>query len=236
MSEKERYSRHIIMEEVGEAGQEKMKNAKVLVIGAGGLGSPVLFYLAAAGIGTLGIMDDDVVSESNLQRQILYDSLCIGEPKVEVAVRKLQALNPYCHIIPMGQRLTADNSRQIISNYDIVVDATDNLSSRYIINDACVECQKPFVYGSICEFEGQVSVFNYQGGPHYRDLYEYHEGITCFRQPLGVIGALPGTIGSIQASEVIKMILGKKDTLSGKLLLINLLKGSFRTISFNHQS
>lgn len=230
MDERERYSRHILLKEVGEAGQEKIKQAKVLIIGAGGLGSPILLYLAAAGIGTIGIMDDDIVSESNLQRQILYDSGCIGSPKVEIASQKLKALNPYCHIIPLQKRLHQENANSIIEFYDVVVDATDNLLSRYVINDACIACGKPFVYGSICEFEGQVSVFNYKGGPSYRDLFEYHEDIANFKQPLGVIGALPGTIGSIQASETLKIILESKDTLSGKLLLINLLKGSFQTI------
>lgn len=230
MNEKERYSRHIVLKEVGEEGQEKIRQAKVLVVGAGGLGSPVLLYLAAAGVGTLGIIDNDVVSESNLQRQILYDSECIGELKVEVARRKLQKLNPDCHIVPLSQRLTGENSKEIIKDYDIVVDATDNLLSRYIIDDACVAYGKPFVYGSICEFEGQVSVFNYQGGPTYRDLYEYHEEVADFKQPLGVIGALPGTIGSIQATETLKIILGCKDTLSGKLLLVDLWKGRFTTI------
>lgn len=228
--EKVRYSRHLLLEEVGEAGQEKLLQAKVLVVGAGGLGSPVLLYLAAAGIGTLGIMDDDTISESNLQRQVLYDSLCLGAPKAETARRKLQALNPHCTVHTYDERLTATNAQQIIPAYDIVIDATDNLTARYVINDACVAAGKPFVYGSICEFEGQVSVFNYRGGPTYRDLYEYHDGVPDFRQPLGVIGALPGVIGSIQASETVKVILGSDSILSGKLLLIDLLHGTFHTI------
>ncbi len=228
--EKVRYSRHLLLEEVGEAGQEKLLQAKVLVVGAGGLGSPVLLYLAAAGIGTLGIMDDDTISESNLQRQVLYDSLCLGAPKAETARRKLQALNPHCTVHTYDERLTATNVPQIIPAYDIVIDATDNLTARYVINDACVAAGKPFVYGSICEFEGQVSVFNYRGGPTYLDLYEYHDGVPDFRQPLGVIGALPGVIGSIQASETVKVILGSDSTLSGKLLLIDLLHGTFHTI------
>ena len=228
--EKERYSRHLLLEEIGEQGQEKMKHAKVLVVGAGGLGSPILLYLAAAGIGHIGIMDDDTVSESNLQRQVLYDTQSLGELKAEVAVRKLQALNPYVHVHPYPQRFTAENSEKIVSQYDVVIDATDNLLSRYAINDICVKCRKPFVYGSICEFDGQVSVFNYHNGVTYRDLYEYHEGIKDFLQPLGVIGALPGVVGSIQATEAIKVILNRTDTLSGKLLLINLLKGTFHLL------
>ena len=230
MEKYERYARQIILKEVGEQGQEKIQRACVLVIGAGGLGSPVLFYLAAAGIGTLGFMDDDVVSESNLQRQILYDSISVGLPKVDIARRKLELLNPACRLIPMNRRLTPENVGNIIPHYDVIVDATDNLSSRYVINDACVKYGKPFVYGSICEFQGQVSVFNYQGGPTYRDLYPYTEDIHKFRQPAGVIGALPGTVGSIQATEVLKIILGNQPVLSGKLLLIDLLQGTFRTI------
>ena len=174
MGEKERYARHLILEEIGEPGQEKLKRAKVLVVGAGGLGSPVLLYLTAAGIGRIGILDNDIVSESNLQRQILYDTQCLGALKVEVAARKLQALNPYTTIVPYAQRLTSENTF-IIAEYDLVIDATDNLPSRYLIDEACVRYGKPFVYGSICEFKGQVSVFNYQGGPTYRDLYEYHK-------------------------------------------------------------
>ena len=229
----ERYTRHTILKEVGEKGQEIICNAKVLVVGAGGLGSPALLYLCAAGVGTIGILDDDIVSESNLQRQILYDSNSVGQPKVEVASRKLQALNPMCDIFAMQKRLTASNADDIIANYDVVVDATDNLLSRYTINDACIHTGKPFVYGSICEFEGQVSVFNYKEGPNYRDLYPYHKDVADFRQPLGVIGALPGVIGSIQASETIKIILDRQDTLSGKLLLIDLLKDTFHTFKIN---
>lgn len=230
MGTTERYARHIALKEIGEEGQKKINHAKVLVIGAGGLGSPVLLYLAAAGVGTIGIMDDDCVSESNLQRQILYDTQCLGEPKATAAARKLSALNPGCTLHPMPFRLTRENAQATVAQYDIVVDATDNLETRYLINDACVACGKPFVYGSICEFTGQVSVFNYQGGTTYRDLYPYHEGIHDFSQPLGVIGALPGVVGSIQAAETLKIILESPDTLSGRLLLIDLLKGTFRTL------
>lgn len=233
MVDSERYSRHLLLKEIGEEGQEKIQAAKVLVVGAGGLGSPVLLYLAAAGVGSIGIIDNDVVSESNLQRQILYDSQCIGVPKVEIAAQKLNQLNPRCRIIPFRERLETHNAKALITAYDVVVDATDNLLSRYVINDACVACGKPFVYGSICEFDGQVSVFNYRGGPTYRDLYEYHEGIAGFRQPLGVIGALPGVIGSLQAAETLKIILGSEQTLSGKLLLVNLLNGGFHTLSIH---
>lgn len=231
MAINERYSRQTALKEVGEEGQEKLRAARVLVVGAGGLGSPVLLYLAAAGVGAIGVVDDDRVSTSNLQRQILYDGTCTSERKVYVAKRKLMLLNPECTVEAFPYRLTEENASRLVFGYDIVVDATDNLVSRYIINDICVAKGKPFVYGSICEFEGQVSVFNYQGGPTYRDLYEYHEGVPSFQQPLGVIGALPGVIGSIEASETIKIILGSKDTLSGKLLLVDLLKGIFRTLT-----
>ncbi len=229
INQQEHYSRHIALTEVGKTGQAKISQAKVLVVGAGGLGCPILLYLTAAGVGTIGFMDDDVVSESNLQRQILYDIQSLGMLKVKVAHRKLQTLNPDCHLIPIAKRLTRENASEITRNYDVVVDATDNLLSRYIIDDACQENNKPFVYGSICEFEGQVSVFNYQGGPGYRNLFPYHEKIKDFQQPLGVLVAIPGIIGSIQASETLKIILGHS-TLSGKLLLINLLKGTFKTI------
>lgn len=229
--EKERYARHLILDEIGETGQEKIKNARILVVGAGGLGSPVLLYLAAAGVGTIGIMDDDTVSESNLQRQILYDSQCIGKHKINIAAGKLRVLNPHCDIIGYPYRLTPDNATPIVEKYDLVIDATDNLLSRYVIDDACVKTGKPFVYGSICEFNGQVSVFNYQGGPTYSDLFEYHDEIPDFKQPLGVIGVLPGVVGSIQANEALKIIVGGENTLSGKILLINLLDNTFKTIN-----
>lgn len=232
MGEKERYARHLILEEIGEPGQEKLKRAKVLVVGAGGLGSPVLLYLTAAGIGRIGILDNDIVSESNLQRQILYDTQCLGALKVEVAARKLQALNPYTTIVPYAQRLTSENTF-IIAEYDLVIDATDNLPSRYLIDEACVRYGKPFVYGSICEFKGQVSVFNYQGGPTYREPLRIPLMPTLsFSNHKASTGALPGVVGSIQANEAIKLILGSQDTLSGKLLLIDLLKGSFQTMNF----
>lgn len=229
-NEKERYSRHLILDKIGEEGQEKIKKAKVLVVGAGGLGSPALLYLAAAGTGHIGIIDDDVVSESNLQRQVLYDTGCVGKAKVAIAARKLRDLNPALRVSTYQQRLLPENAENIICEYDVVIDATDNLLSRYTINDACVKCGKPFVYGSICEFDGQISVFNYDHGPTYRDLYEYNDSVKDFKQPLGVIGALPGVVGSMQAAEAIKVILGSKSTLSGKLLLINLLNNTFHTL------
>lgn len=229
-TEQERYNRHFLLKEVGIAGQEKIKQAKVLVVGAGGLGSPVLLYLAAAGVGQLGIMDDDLVSESNLQRQILYDTTRVAQPKVVVAQEKLSLLNPFCQVTPYQMRLLPDNASKIISRYDIVVDATDNLVTRYLMDATCASLAIPLIYGSICQFTGQVSVFHYQNGPSYRDLYEYDENITHFTQPAGIIGTLPGVVGSLQANEVIKIILGRSDVLSGKLLMIDLLKMTFTTV------
>ena len=234
--EKERYNRHIILQDIGIRGQEKIKATNVLVVGAGGLGSPILYYLTAAGIGHVGIMDDDVVSESNLQRQILYDTTHVGTSKATVAADKLNRLNPFCRITPYTTRLSQDNALEIISEYDIVIDATDNLYARYLINDACVKLGKPFVYGSICEFSGQVSVFNYQNGPTYRDLFEYSDDIKNFSQPSGVIGALPGIIGSLQVNETIKIILEKPGVLSGKLLTIDILNNTYLTFTIQKKA
>ena len=229
--EKERYNRQVILSEIGVEGQEKMKQANVLVVGAGGLGSPVLLYLTAAGIGHIGIIDNDLVSESHLQRQILYDSTCVDMPKAAIAEQKLEKLNPFCRFTLYEARLVAENASEIISHYDIVVDATDNLATRYLIDEVCNIQKKPMVYGSICEFSGQLSVFHYQDGPSYRKLYPYHNNIQHFTQPLGVLGTLPGVIGTLQANEVIKIILGKPEVLSGKLLLIDLLNMNFTKLN-----
>ena len=226
-----RYLRQLQLQEIGAAGQTKINQAKVLVVGAGGLGSPILLYLAAAGVGTLGIIDHDLISESNLQRQILYDNNTLGVPKAKIAKQKIEALNPYCQVIAMCEQLTANNAQQLVAQYDVIVDATDNLPARYVMDDACRTNQKPLVYGSICEFQGQVSVFHYQEGKGYRDLFPKPSDSQPSNQPTGVIGTLPGIVGSIQATETLKIILGSSDTLAGKLLLIDAWKNSFQTFS-----
>lgn len=229
-----RYNRHLILSEFGLEGQEKLKQAKVIVIGAGGLGSPLLMYLAASGIGKIGIADDDVVDESNLQRQILYETEDRGKPKAELAKKKLLAMNPYLDIEAYQVRVTASNITDLISGYDVVVDGSDNFSTRYLVNDACRALEKPWVFGSVFKFEGQVSVFNYRGGPSYRCLYPDHpdgrDMPDC--SEAGVLGVLPGIIGILQANEVIKLVTGIGEVLSGKLLMVNTLTMSFQTVSF----
>lgn len=218
--EQEQYSRHLRLDEVGKAGQLKLKHAKVLVIGAGGLGCPVLQYLSAAGVGKIGIVDDDSIEHSNLQRQILYTHKDIGKYKAEAAVERLQMLNPYIQYYAYKTRLTKDNALHLLATYDIIVDGTDNFPTRYLINDAAVLLDKPVVFGSIHKFEGQVSVFNFRKGPTYRCLYptppKLNEVPNC--SEIGVLGVLPGIIGSLQANEVLKIILGLGHILSGQLL------------------
>mgnify|MGYP001606347813 FL=1 len=218
-----RYSRHFLLPEVGEEGQAKLLTAKVLMVGAGGLGSPSAYYLAAAGVGTLGIVDNDVVDLSNLQRQILHTNDRVGMPKTESAKLTIQALNPDVRVIPYQQKLTSQNIMEIIKDYDIIVDGCDNFPTRYLVNDACVLAKKPNVHGSIFQFEGQASVFYPGKGPCYRCLYPEPPPAdmapSC--QEAGVLGVLPGLIGVIQALETIKLILGKGDSLVGKLLCFN---------------
>lgn len=230
-----RYSRHIILSEVGQKGQEKLSASKVLVIGAGGLGCPVLQYLTAAGIGFLGIMDHDLVSISNLQRQVLYGSSTIGKNKAEVAKQRLQDLNNSIKINAYPEKLTHKNAIELFQQYDIIVDGTDNFATRYLINDASVITNKPLVYGAIHKFEGQVSVFNYQNGPSYRCVFstppEANEIPNC--SEVGVLGVLPGIIGSIQATEVIKIILGLGSILSGKLFYYNALTAESTLLMVN---
>lgn len=232
-NEIKRYNRHIIMSEIGQKGQKKLKNSKVLVIGAGGLGCPVLQYISAAGVGTIGICDYDIVSESNLQRQILYSVDDIGKPKAEIAKKRLETNNPYIQFIIHNEKITKYNVFELIDNYDIIVDGSDNFSTRYMVGDACTIKKKPLVYGAIYKFEGQVSVFNYQNGPSYRCLFSEEpekEAPTC--SDIGVIGVLPGIIGSIQANETIKLCLGIGNILSGRLFVIDTLSFNFNIIKF----
>jgi len=227
-----RYSRHFLLPEVGEEGQAKLLGAKVLMVGAGGLGSPSAYYLAAAGVGTLGIIDNDVVDVSNLQRQILHANDRVGMPKVESAKKTLEALNPDVKVIPYQAKLTSDNIMEILKDYDLVVDGCDNFPTRYLVNDACVLSGKPNVHGSIFQFEGQATVFYPGEGPCYRCLYPEpppaEMAPSCAEA--GVLGVLPGLIGVIEALEAIKLILGKGDTLIGRLLCFNTLTMEINTL------
>jgi len=227
-----RYNRQLILSSWGIEAQEKVKASRVLVIGAGGLGSPVLSYLAAAGMGTIAIMDYDVVEVSNLQRQVIYNMNDVGRNKALAASQKLKAFNPLIKIIAIEKGLDKKNALKIIAEYDVIVDATDNFETRYLINDACVILDKPFVFASILGFEGQVSVFNYKDGPTYRCLYPEspakENAPNCNEN--GVIGALAGTIGCIQANEVLKIIAEVGETLSGKLLIMDLLNNKYSTL------
>ncbi|MFQ3618671.1 MAG: molybdopterin-synthase adenylyltransferase MoeB [Cyanobacteriota bacterium] len=228
----ERYSRHLILPEVGVEGQKRLKAASVLCIGTGGLGSPLLLYLAAAGIGRIGIVDFDVVDHSNLQRQVIHGTSWVGKPKIQSAKNRILEINPYCQVDLYETRLSSENALSIMEPYDIVVDGTDNFPTRYLVNDACVLSGKPNVYGSIFRFEGQATVFNYQDGPNYRDLYPEPPppGLVPSCAEGGVLGILPGIIGVIQATETVKIILGQGQTLSGRLLLFNALNMTFREL------
>ena len=230
--EVQRYSRHIILPEVGLEGQKKLKAASVLCIGTGGLGSPLLLYLAAAGIGRIGIVDFDIVDSSNLQRQIIHGTSWVGKPKIVSAKDRILEINPYCQVDLYETRISSENALDILAPYDVVIDGTDNFPTRYLTNDACVLLDKPNVYGSIFRFEGQATVFNYQGGPNYRDLYPEPPppGMVPSCAEGGVLGVLPGVIGTIQATEAIKIILGAPDTLSGRLLLYNAWEMKFREL------
>ncbi|MUL37342.1 molybdopterin-synthase adenylyltransferase MoeB [Gloeocapsopsis dulcis] len=230
--EYERYSRHIILPEVGLEGQKRLKAASVLCIGTGGLGSPLLLYLAAAGIGRIGIVDFDVVDSSNLQRQVIHATSWVGKPKIESAKNRILEINPNCQVDLYETRLSAENALEIMEPYDVVVDGTDNFPTRYLVNDACVLLNKPNVYGSIFRFEGQATVFNYEGGPNYRDLYPEPPppGMVPSCAEGGVLGVLCGIIGTIQATETVKIILGQGNTLSGRLMLYNALDMKFREL------
>ncbi|MFZ0305606.1 MAG: molybdopterin-synthase adenylyltransferase MoeB [Terracidiphilus sp.] len=227
-----RYSRHLILPEVGEEGQRKLKAAKVLCVGTGGLGSPLAFYLAAAGVGTLGLVDFDVVDASNLQRQIIHSTADIGRKKLDSAAEKLNALNPAMNIVKHETMLSSANALEILKDYDIVADGTDNFPTRYLVNDACVLLRKPNVYGSIFRFEGQASVFATEQGPCYRCLYPEPPppGLVPSCAEGGVLGILPGLVGVIQATEVIKLILGAGEPLIGRLLLVDSLAMRFREL------
>ena len=227
-----RYSRHIGLVEVGEAGQRRLKQASVLIVGAGGLGSPAALYLAAAGVGRIGIVDFDAVDVSNLQRQILHDTSTVGVSKTESARDRLNALNPHVRVESIEAELTSHNALEIIGAYDVVVDGTDNFKTRYLTNDACVLLGKPNVYGSVLRFEGQASVFATPDGPCYRCLFREPPppGLVPSCAEAGVLGVLPGLIGTIQATEAIKLILGAGETLAGRLLLVDALRMNFRTI------
>jgi adenylyltransferase/sulfurtransferase len=234
-SDLSRYARHLILPEVGMEGQQKLKAARVLCVGTGGLGSPLAFYLTAAGIGTLGLVDFDVVDASNLQRQIIHSTKDIGRKKLDSAAEKLTALNPTIHIVKHETMLTSANAMEIIKNYDIVADGTDNFPTRYLVNDACVLLGKPNVYGSIFRFEGQASVFATEQGPCYRCLYPEPPppGLVPSCAEGGVLGIMPGLIGVIQATEVIKLILGKGESLVGRLLLVEALTMKFRELKLH---
>jgi adenylyltransferase/sulfurtransferase len=227
-----RYSRHILLPEVGVEGQRKLKAARVLCVGTGGLGSPLALYLAAAGIGTLGLVDFDTVDASNLQRQIIHSTRDIGRKKLDSAEEKLKALNPALNVVKHDTMLSSANALEIIASYDIVADGTDNFPTRYLVNDACVLLGKPNVYGSIFRFEGQASVFATADGPCYRCLYSEPPppGLVPSCAEGGVLGVLPGLIGVIQATEVLKLILGKGDSLAGRLLLVDALNMRFREL------
>ncbi len=236
--EKSRYARHITLPEVGIPGQLRLKAASVLCIGAGGLGSPLLLYLAAAGVGRIGIVDDDSVEPSNLQRQVIHSTATVGQAKTTSARSRLEDLNPFCEVVEHDFRLTAANALRLIDSYDVVVDGTDNFASRYLINDACVLTKRPFVYGSVQRFEGQVSVFNAgPDSPDYRDLVPEPppQGLVPSCADGGVMGIMPGLIGLIQAAEVIKLITGIGSPLDGRLLLVDGLSMRFRELSLKRR-
>lgn len=232
--ELKRYNRQIILPEIGLSGQQKLKAAKVLMIGAGGLGCPVLQYLVAAGVGEIGIVDDDLVDESNLHRQILYSSADVGKSKAAVAAEKLKVMNPNVELKAYQERLTIENAEKLIGTYDLIIDGSDNFPTRYLVNDTCVELNKILVFGSIFKFEGQISVFNYQGGPQYRDIFPEapanNDVPNCAE--IGVLGILPGIVGLYMANEAIKVVCEIGETLSGKLMTVNALDNSVTVFKF----
>ena len=230
-----RYARHLVLPEVGVEGQERLKQARVLVVGAGGLGSPVALYLAAAGVGTLGLVDFDEVDTTNLQRQILHGTSDVGRAKLDSARDRLSDINPHVEVVLHATRLTSDNALEIIEPYDIVVDGTDNFPTRYLVNDACVLLGKPNVYGSVFRWEGQVSVFGVHGGPCYRCLFREPPppGLVPNCAEGGVLGVLPGVVGSLQALETVKLILEKGESLAGRLLIFDALDLNWREMALS---
>lgn len=234
----ERYSRHIILPEVGGKGQEKLNDAKVLVIGAGGLGSPVSLYLAAAGIGTIGIVDNDAVDLSNLQRQIVHFTKDIGHPKVESAKEKLTAINPDLKVNTYQEFVNSGNIMDIIADYDVIVDGTDNFPTRFLVNDACVFAGKPLVHGAILRFDGQAFTIIPNEGPCYRCIFEQPPppGTVPNCSQAGILGAIAGIIGTVQATEALKIILGKGRTLMGRLLVVDALDMTFREVKIRRNS
>jgi molybdopterin/thiamine biosynthesis adenylyltransferase len=231
-SERRRYARHLVLAGVGEAGQERLKAARVLCVGAGGLGSPVLIYLAAAGVGSLGLVEFDVVEESNLHRQVLYGTKDLGRPKLDAAVERLSDLNPNVSVVTHATALTSLDAARIFPSYDIVVGATDNFPSRYVVNEACVRLDKPMVHAAIHRFEGQAAVFWAAKGPCFRCAFPDPPppGLVPTGAESGLLGVLPGTLGAIQATEVLKLILGIGEPLVGRLLVVDALAMSFRMV------
>jgi len=228
-----RFTRHFSLDEIGQVGQEKLKNAKVLVVGAGGLGSPALIYLAAAGIGTIGIVDDDIVSTSNLQRQVLYNTSEVGQKKVEVASRKLKALYPEIEILAYDFRLNTENSNDLFSEYDVIADCTDNYATRALIGSVSAQLKKPLAFASVLNYEGQLSVFNYEDGPVFNDLYANVPKDGIYKEnEIGLIGVLPGIAGTLQSNEIIKIITGFGEVISGKLLVFNIQNNQFNLFRF----
>lgn len=238
-TELNRYARHIVMRELGGLGQKKLKDAKVLVVGAGGLGSPALMYLAAAGVGTIGVVDDDVVDNSNLQRQVIHKDAAIGVPKVHSAAKEMHAQNPFIEVRPYQRRLDADSARALIAEYDLVLDGTDNFDTRYLINEVCVSLSKPLISGAITQWEGQVSLFDpAKGAPCYRCTFP--EAPAAVLAPncsvAGVVGPLPGVIGSMMALEAVKAITGAGATLRGEMLIYDGLYGETRKIGLKKRA
>jgi sulfur-carrier protein adenylyltransferase/sulfurtransferase len=232
LDELRRYDRHLVLPELGEEGQRRLKGARVLLVGAGGLGSPAALYLAAAGIGQLGIVDADAVEISNLQRQIVHGTSDVGRLKVDSAAARVRELNPHVDVRTYDMRLTSANAMTVLAEYDVIVDGSDNFQTRYLVNDACVLLGKPNVYGSVLRFEGQASVFSSGEGPCYRCLFREPPppGLVSNCAEGGVIGVLPGLVGTIQATEAIKLITGIGETLAGRLMLVDALRMRVRTI------